>query len=224
MRLFDGACASMALILRYCNSVHFKRSINILLLFASGCNQVLLLGTLKLLQKMTEHHLKLIHPVLQSLDGESWQKLNPFHPSIFRSLHLSKINYPFLHSVAQFWDSKNYVFRFNSFEICPLSEEFGAILGCPDVSSMQITVPIVSKPTEEIIQQQMARLFNIPPPLSLAHVSDNGIIFESFLKAAVAVNSNEVYWPRMVAFCIYAQFLLVSPSGDCNSKIMHIFD
>ena len=89
---------------------------------------------------------------------------------------------------------------------------------------MQIVVPTVSKPTEEIIQQQMARLFNILPFVSLAHVSVNDIIFEPFLKAAVAVNNNEVYWPRMIAFCTYAQFLLVSSSGDCDPKIMHILD
>ena len=28
----------------------------------------------------------------------------------------------------------------------------------------------------------------------------------------------------MIAFCIYAQFLLVSPFGDCDPKIMHILD
>ena len=100
---------------------------------------------------MTENHLKLFRPVLQSLDGESWQRLNPFQLSVFRSLHLSKINYPFLYSVAQFWDPKNHVFRFNSFKICPLLEEFGAILGCPDDSSIRIAVPTVSKPTEEVI-------------------------------------------------------------------------
>ena len=60
--------------------------------------------------------------------------------------------------------------------------------------------------------------------MSLAYISNNGIIFEPFLKAVVAVNNNEVYWPRMIAFCIYAQFLLVSPSGDCDPKIMHILD
>ena len=70
----------------------------------------------------------------------------------------------------------------------------------------------------------MVRLFNIPPSLSLAHISGNGIIFESFLKAAVAVNSSKVYWPRMIAFCIYTQFLLVSPFRDCDPKIMHILD
>ena len=77
----------------------------------------------------------MLHPILQSMDGEDWLKLNSFHISIFRSIHLRKINYPLLHTVAQFWDPKNHIFCFNNFEIYPLSEEFGAILGYPDDSS-----------------------------------------------------------------------------------------
>ena len=84
---------------------------------------------------MTEQNLKLIRPLLQSLGGEDWQKLNVFHLSVFQSLHLCKINYPFLHTVAQFWDLKTHVFRFNNFKICPLPEEFRAILGYPDDST-----------------------------------------------------------------------------------------
>ena len=50
VRLYGEACASMARISRYCTFVHFKRSINIPLLFTSGCNRILLLGTPKILQ------------------------------------------------------------------------------------------------------------------------------------------------------------------------------
>ena len=47
---------------------------------------------------------------------------------------------------------------------------------------------------------------------------------ESFLEIVVATNIKEVYWHRMIAFCLYAQFLLVSPSGNCDSKILHILN
>ena len=70
----------------------------------------------------------------------------------------------------------------------------------------------------------MARLFNIGPLFSLTYVSGNGVIFDSFMKAVVAIDSKEVYWPQMLALCLYAQFLLVSPSGDYDLKIMQILD
>ena len=70
----------------------------------------------------------------------------------------------------------------------------------------------------------MAHFFNVPPSFSLVHVSGNRIIFDSFLKAVVAVNNNEVYWPQIIAFYLYAQFLLVFPSGDYDLKIMQILD
>ena len=70
----------------------------------------------------------------------------------------------------------------------------------------------------------MVRLFNIPPQSSLEHVSGNGLILDSFLKAAMSINSKEVYWPCIITLCLYAQFLLDSTSGDCDFKIIHILD
>ena len=173
---------------------------------------------------MAEHYLKLIRPILQCLGGEDQQKLDVFHLSIFRSLHLCKINYPFLHTVEQFYDPKTHVFRFNNFKICPLPEEYEAILGYPDDSNKQVAVPLFNQPDERNIQNQMARLFNLPSSSSLSYMIGNNLIIESFLKDAVAVNNKEVYWPRMIALCLYAQFLLVSPSGDGNTKLFQIID
>ena len=46
----------------------------------------------------------------------------------------------------------------------------------------------------------------------------------SLLDFVVAVDKMEVYWPRMLAFYLYAQFLLVSLSADCDPKILYILD
>ena len=70
----------------------------------------------------------------------------------------------------------------------------------------------------------MARLFNIPPQSSLQHISRDGLIFDSFLKAIISVNSREVYWFCIVALYLYAQFLLVSISCDYDFKFMHILN
>ena len=46
----------------------------------------------------------------------------------------------------------------------------------------------------------------------------------SLLDVIVVVDNKEIYWPRMLAFCLYAQFLLVFLSSNCNSKILHVLD
>ena len=46
----------------------------------------------------------------------------------------------------------------------------------------------------------------------------------SLLEAIMAIDNTEAYWLQMLAFYIYAQFLLVSPSGNYNSKMMNILD
>ena len=47
----------------------------------------------------------------------------------------------FLHAAATFWDTNDHVFRFNSQELCPLIEEFAAILGCLLDSTAMIALP-----------------------------------------------------------------------------------
>ena len=46
----------------------------------------------------------------------------------------------------------------------------------------------------------------------------------SLLQAVASTDSTETRWPRILATCLYAQFLLVSLSGNCDSKLLHILD
>ena len=109
-------------------------------------------------------------------------------------------------------------------ELCPLLEEFEAILSSRLDYARQITVPPVQTPNLHSIQYIMARMFNIPPQSSFQHILGNGIAMSSILKAVTAMDNIEAYWLRILAFCIYAQFLLMSPSGNCDSKMMNILD
>ena len=92
---------------------------------------------------MSERNLKQLQPILKNLDGGAWSRLEPFHLSVFRSMYARRINYPFLHVVAEFWDSNDHVFRFNTVELCPLPEEFEAILGSQSDSACQIATPLL---------------------------------------------------------------------------------
>ena len=151
-------------------------------------------------------------------------KLDPFHLAIFRSMHARKINFPFLHVVAEFWNSKDHVFRFNTVEISPLPEEFEAILGSQLDSSCLLATPPFEVPDLQSIQYQMATMFSFSPQTSLRHLSGTAIIMSSLLDSVMAIDNSEVYWPRLLALCLYSQFLLTSLSGDCDPKILSVLN
>ena len=153
---------------------------------------------------MSERNLKQLQPILKSLNGELWVRLDPFHLSVFRSIHARKINFSFLHVVAEFWDPKDHVFRFNMVELCPLPEEFEAILGSQSDSGYQIVIPPFEIPDLHLIQYQMARMFNFSPQTSLHYLSGAEINMNSLLDSVVATDKSEVHWPRLLALCLYS--------------------
>ena len=53
--------------------------------------------------------------------------LKPF--SALRYLHRVQIDFSLLKAAASFWDPQNHIFNFNDRELCPMPEEFSAILG-----------------------------------------------------------------------------------------------
>ena len=90
---------------------------------------------------MTQVSLQLLKTFLKSLDGNDWNRLQSFHIKSLHSLQHLKIDIPFLHAAATFWDTQNHIFRFNGQELCPLVEEFAAILGYSLDSIAMITLP-----------------------------------------------------------------------------------
>ena len=131
--------------------------------------------------------------ILKNLYGGAWSRLEPFHLSVFRSMYARRINYLFFHVVVEFWDYKDHVFRFNMAELCPLPEEFTAILGSQSDSACQIATPTFEIPDLHFIQYQMARMFNFSPQTSLHHMSGTEINMNSLLDSVVATDKSEVY-------------------------------
>ena len=155
---------------------------------------------------MSERNLKQLQPILKNLDGGAWSWLEPFHLFVFQSMYAKRINYPFLHVVAEFWDSKDHVFRFNTVELYPLPEEFEAILGSQSDSACQIATPPLEILDSHLIQYQIARMFNFPPQTSLHYLSGAEINMNSLLDSVVATDKSEVHWPRLIVLCLYSQF------------------
>ena len=47
---------------------------------------------------------------------------------------------------------------------------------------------------------------------------------ESLIEILLDIGTAEVHWPRAMALCLYSQFLLVSLSGNCDPKLLHVLD
>ena len=90
---------------------------------------------------MSQASLQLMKTFLKSLNGNDWNRLQPFHVKLLRSLQYLKIDTAFLHVATTFWDTQDHVFRFNRHELCPLIEEFATILGCSLDSTAMIILP-----------------------------------------------------------------------------------
>ena len=87
---------------------------------------------------MSQASLQLMKTFLKSLNGNDWNRLQPFHIKSLRSLQHLKIDTAFLCTAITFWDTQDHVFIFNGQELCPLIEEFTAILGCSLDSTIMI--------------------------------------------------------------------------------------
>ena len=50
------------------------------------------------------------------------------------------------------------------------------------------------------------------------------IRLELLIEILLTTDVTDARWPQIMALCLYSQFLLISASGHCDSKILHILD
>ena len=157
---------------------------------------------------MTQASLQLMKAFLKSLNGNDWNKLQPFHVKSLRSLQHLKIDTVLLHAAVTFWDTQDHVFKFNGQELCPLIEEFAAILGC----SLDYTTMIILPDLNMQIPHKLISFFDMPPNEIYSSLLPFGLInLSSLITACGTKDKNNPAWIRAVSFCLYAQFLLISP-------------
>ena len=170
---------------------------------------------------MTQASLQLMKTFLKNLNGNDWNKLQPFHVKSLRSLQHLKIDTALLHAAATFWNPKDHVFRFNSQELCPLIEEFAAILGCSLDSTAMIALPDLDMQ----IPHRLITFFDMPPDNIYSSLLPSGLLnFSSLITACETKDKNTPAWVRTVSFCLYAQFLLVSSQGDADMRVISILE
>ena len=76
---------------------------------------------------MTRPSQDLVVTLIRQISDWTSPDLKPF--SALHYLHRVQVDFSFLKAAASFWDPQNHIFNFNGRELCPLSEEFSAILG-----------------------------------------------------------------------------------------------
>ena len=146
--------------------------------------------------------------IMKRLDGESWSRLEPFQLPILRSLHHTWINYPLLHTLAQFWDVRKHVFWFGTVELCPLPEEFEALLGCNLDPTCQLAVPRLRSPDPHTILYQLRTLYGQSSRTSACSIVGSEIRLESLIEILRDIGTAEDHWPRVMALCFYLCLIL----------------
>ena len=69
---------------------------------------------------------------VEEVDDVTIGKLMGKGLSCIRHYHKVHLDLPMLRNVAEHWDSTRHVFRFNQCELCPMIEEFTALMNCND--------------------------------------------------------------------------------------------
>ena len=168
---------------------------------------------------MTQASLQLMKAFLKSLNGNDWNKLQPFYVKSLWSLQHLNIDTALLHDAATFWDTQDHVFKFNGQELCPLIEEFAAILGCSLDSTVMITLPDL----DIQIPHKLITFFHITPNNIYSSLLPSGTMnLSSLITTCETKDKDNPTWIRTVSFYLYAQFLLVSSQGDADIRIISI--
>ena len=136
---------------------------------------------------MTQASLQLMKTLLKNLNGNDWNKLQPFHVKSLRSLQHLKIDTALLHVAATFWNPKDHVFRFNSQELCPLIEEFVAIMGCSLNSAAMIALPNLDMQ----IPHKLISFFDMPPDDIYSSLLPSGLMNLSSLITAYEIKDKK---------------------------------
>ena len=157
---------------------------------------------------------------LGSVDTETWNSLDQYHLTEFRAF----LNFPFdtklLHAASECWSIRHHVFRFNGVELCPLFEEFEGILDKPYHSNASLALPAAYNRTPE----SLADFFGVTLDHLLPCMEGQSLLTLPLLKLGNSKPKGCKSWQRIVSFCLYAHFLLISIEGRGNIQIVHVLE
>ena len=103
--------------------------------------------------------------------------------------------------------------------MCPMIEDFTAILGC----SLDF-IALIALPNLGVQLPKLITFFDIPPDdIYLYLFPSRTMNLSSLITACEIKDKNSAAWIRVVSFCLYAQFLLVSSHGDYSRRVFDMY-
>ena len=100
-------------------------------------------------------------------------------------------------------------------------EEFAAILGCSLDSTAMIALPDL----DMHLSNKLIAFFDMPLDDIYLYLFPSGTMnLYSLITACEIKDKNCASWIRVISFCLYAQFLLVSSHGEANIRIISILE
>ena len=152
---------------------------------------------------------------------QMWSYLLDFALAPLISVRNMELDERFLKSAAEFWNPRDHVFRFNGVEICPLWEEFAAILGKEYVSS---SIPVALPSLELHSVAFMVPLFNLRSPTLSSYIENGAINLLELLENCRNKPIGSSAWKNILAFCLYSAYLLTNPDGTGDIQVARIID
>ena len=73
---------------------------------------------------------------IRKLGPDFKDSITPYGISSIFPYHQIRVDEPLLHAAANYWVPSQHVFRFNRIELCPTIEEFGTIMGEPEIDDL----------------------------------------------------------------------------------------
>ncbi|KNA23105.1 hypothetical protein SOVF_026910 [Spinacia oleracea] len=147
------------------------------------------------------------------------RELDGMHLGVLASFRLVKLDVHFILAALEAWDPNNHVFRFGNNEVCPLPEEFSAILGWPIMP--EPCMPSV----EEHFFLGFERYLGLKPPLLSAVVYGRGVDLSLLVNYFAGLDVLKAFRLRALNFCIFARFLFSKQGlGNSDASLIEIVE
>ena len=157
---------------------------------------------------------------LGDLDTATWNSLDQYHLAEFKAFLNFSFDTRLLHAASDCWSINHHVFRFNGVELCPLFEEFEGILGKPYHSNATVALPAAYNRTPE----SLAGFFGVTLDHLLPCMEGQSLLTLPLLKLGNSKPKGCKSWQRIVSFCLYAHFLLISTEGRGSTQIVQVLE
>jgi len=147
--------------------------------------------------------------------------LTPFGLFCVPFYHQIRVNEPLLPAATEFWILTRYVFQFNGMELCPTLEEFGTIMGEPDLGA--IILPI----DEEYLSNLAHQFLMVPLAMAKRWCTLDKLnvhmVFKYFSQQDVPL-AGVKHFQYLNAFClcILARYFLVHETPHVDPRILHV--